>query len=218
MKQEIVTLIQNYPVSALILFCIFLLITVFTVLMTIGACLTIPRRKPADAVINPHRLDAEWRSVMTATGIRNSEWEKEHAAACKAYNERWAEAKESPEKPFEVKTFWYEYKGCDPTPIKHETDPGEIKGSLVVKNKFAIFTPTVATGIRDLPKIDLYNLQNTGMLSIDDFSQRIIKKWEDSPKGKRPAVLRVKLNTIAGQILADRLKDHGIPVEPKKKP
>jgi hypothetical protein len=80
------------------------------------------------------------------------------------------------------------------------------------------YKSNVATGIKDLPKIDLYNLQNTGMQSIDNFARRIADKWEGSLKHKRPAVLRGRMNTIAGQILAGLLADNGIPVEPKRKP
>jgi hypothetical protein len=56
------------------------------------------------------------------------------------------------------------------------------------------------------------------MQSIDNFARRIADKWEGSLKHKRPAVLRGRMNTIAGQILAGLLADNGIPVEPKRKP
>jgi hypothetical protein len=131
-------------------------------------------------------------------------------------------------------TRWFEYKGNGSVLI-HETNPGAISDSYIVPVNYVVhklhqvpsqivipeakvYRSNVATGIKDLPKIDLYNLQNTGMQSIDDFARRIADKWERCLKHKRPAVLRVRMKTIAGQILAGLLADNGIPVEPKRKP
>jgi hypothetical protein len=127
-------------------------------------------------------------------------------------------------------TRWYEYKGNGSVLI-HETNPGAIGDSYIVPVNYVVHkchqvpsqivipeAKAYRSNLAELPKIDLYNLQNTGMLSIDDFARRIADKWEGSLKHKRPAVLRVRMNTIAGQILAGLLADNGIPVEPKIKP
>lgn len=82
------------------------------------------------------------------------------------------------------------------------------------------YKSNVATGIRSLPEIDLYNLL-AGEDTLEDhysYTNRIINKWDDSPKEKRPAVLRVCMNTLYGQYVANLLKTFGIPVEPKRKP
>lgn len=149
-----------------------------------------------EAGVNPKRP-----SEMTATGILNSEREKERAAAHAFCNERLdrAEARAA-------------------TQAQMPSSP--ITASEEAEKTGEAYKSNVATGIRSLPKIDLYNLPvfSIGNEPIHVLANRIISKWNNSPKEKRPAVLRVRMDKVEGQVLGDLLKAYGIPVEPKRKP
>jgi hypothetical protein len=245
MNQEIVTFIQNYPVIFIILCTAAGFAGGFAFYPWITWILA-PRTRRSmvgQSVKKPEPSDGEkaaFRSMMIGTSWR----EKEHVERLKELQKKEDEAKndlliisneELADKLRDSSILSVELinamrnealaRMIDPSSSEieeylqsqHEKIPLEEAACKMQSESGEAYRSNLA----ELPKIDLYNLPDASKHTLEDVEAlaiRIVRKWYDSPENKRPAVLRVKLNTIGGQRLSRILKRNGILVEPKIKP